>query len=465
MNKGLELIEAHHLFGVPYERIDVVVHPQSLIHSLVTLVDGATLAHLGHPDMRVPISYALHGPERIDAARRAARPRRRRRAHLRGARHRDVPLPAPRPRGRRGGRDGAVRAQRRQRGRRRRVPRGRDPLHRHPRRSSSACSRRCRRRAPTHFADLFDCDAEARPGAGDAAVASGTWPRQREARDELVPRLRAASRCSSSSTRPATSPPPRPSACGSSGSSSSSRPSSVSIKRGETEYGIGAIPLGGFVKITGMNPEEEIPQEVAAPRLLPPAGLEADLRDRRGAVREHRPRAFVFFFLAVGFGLDTGPTNTVGTVRQRLPAPGSSSRATRSSPSTASASTASRASSWPTRSASRSPPTAARVSRPTAASPRPRGPEGPPRRRAADGAHQARLLDAGGAAGPGPGRAANGDRLRLRGRPRDRSRRARPPASRSTGSGTSRRRPPPSSPASSTPRSAIRSRASSAPPR
>ena len=66
MNKGLELIEAHHLFGVPYPRIDVVVHPQSLIHSLVHLNDGATLAHLGHPDMRVPISYALHHPERAD---------------------------------------------------------------------------------------------------------------------------------------------------------------------------------------------------------------------------------------------------------------------------------------------------------------------------------------------------------------------------------------------------------------
>ena len=66
MNKGLELIEAHHLFAVPYERIDVVVHPQSLIHSLINLVDGSTLAHLGYPDMRVPISYALHGPDRID---------------------------------------------------------------------------------------------------------------------------------------------------------------------------------------------------------------------------------------------------------------------------------------------------------------------------------------------------------------------------------------------------------------
>jgi 1-deoxy-D-xylulose-5-phosphate reductoisomerase len=66
MNKGLELIEAHHLFGTPYERIDIVVHPQSIVHSLVQLCDGATLAHLGYPDMRVPISYALHHPERFD---------------------------------------------------------------------------------------------------------------------------------------------------------------------------------------------------------------------------------------------------------------------------------------------------------------------------------------------------------------------------------------------------------------
>jgi 1-deoxy-D-xylulose-5-phosphate reductoisomerase len=65
-NKGFEMIEAHHLFQVPYERIDVLVHPQSIVHSLVHLNDGASLAHLGYPDMRVPISYALHYPERAD---------------------------------------------------------------------------------------------------------------------------------------------------------------------------------------------------------------------------------------------------------------------------------------------------------------------------------------------------------------------------------------------------------------
>ncbi|HEX6666603.1 MAG TPA: 1-deoxy-D-xylulose-5-phosphate reductoisomerase [Solirubrobacterales bacterium] len=66
MNKGFEAIEAHHLFGVSYERIGVVVHPQSLVHSLIHLNDGSSLAHLGYPDMRVPISYALHYPERPD---------------------------------------------------------------------------------------------------------------------------------------------------------------------------------------------------------------------------------------------------------------------------------------------------------------------------------------------------------------------------------------------------------------
>jgi 1-deoxy-D-xylulose-5-phosphate reductoisomerase len=64
MNKGLEVIEAHELFGVPYDAVRVVVHPQSIVHSLVRFSDGAVLAHLGVPDMRVPIGYALSWPER-----------------------------------------------------------------------------------------------------------------------------------------------------------------------------------------------------------------------------------------------------------------------------------------------------------------------------------------------------------------------------------------------------------------
>src|SRR3954453_14395508 len=66
MNKGLELMEAHHLFGTPYDRIDVVVHPQSIIHALVQLCDGSTKAHMGYPDMRGAIGYALHPPDRAD---------------------------------------------------------------------------------------------------------------------------------------------------------------------------------------------------------------------------------------------------------------------------------------------------------------------------------------------------------------------------------------------------------------
>ncbi len=67
MNKGLEVIEAHWLFGLPFERIDVVIHHQSIIHSLVEFVDGSVKAQLGMPDMRVPIQYALAHPRRLSA--------------------------------------------------------------------------------------------------------------------------------------------------------------------------------------------------------------------------------------------------------------------------------------------------------------------------------------------------------------------------------------------------------------
>ena len=65
MNKGLEVIEAHHLFDVPYDKIEVVVHPQSVVHSMVEFVDGSLKGHLGYPDMRIPIQYALTTPERL----------------------------------------------------------------------------------------------------------------------------------------------------------------------------------------------------------------------------------------------------------------------------------------------------------------------------------------------------------------------------------------------------------------
>jgi len=65
MNKGLEVIEAHWLFGMPYDRIDILVHPQSIIHSMVEFVDGSVKAQLSYPDMRLPVQYALSYPERL----------------------------------------------------------------------------------------------------------------------------------------------------------------------------------------------------------------------------------------------------------------------------------------------------------------------------------------------------------------------------------------------------------------
>jgi 1-deoxy-D-xylulose-5-phosphate reductoisomerase len=65
MNKGLELIEAHYLFDMPAARLEVLIHPQSIVHSLVEYIDGSVLAQLGNPDMRVPIAHALGYPDRI----------------------------------------------------------------------------------------------------------------------------------------------------------------------------------------------------------------------------------------------------------------------------------------------------------------------------------------------------------------------------------------------------------------
>jgi 1-deoxy-D-xylulose-5-phosphate reductoisomerase len=67
MNKGLELIEAHHLFGLEQDRLDVLVHPESIVHSMVAFRDGSVLAQLGQPDMRIPIAYTLGWPDRLDA--------------------------------------------------------------------------------------------------------------------------------------------------------------------------------------------------------------------------------------------------------------------------------------------------------------------------------------------------------------------------------------------------------------
>ena len=112
MNKGLEVIEAHELFGVDFDRIDVVVHPQSIVHGMVEFVDGATIAQLSTPDMRLPIGLALGAPDRLPEAFGAIDWTTLGHAHLRAARPGDVPLPRARLRGRPGRRDGARGAER-----------------------------------------------------------------------------------------------------------------------------------------------------------------------------------------------------------------------------------------------------------------------------------------------------------------------------------------------------------------
>ena len=127
MNKGLEVIEARWLFGVPAAKIDVVIHPQSVIHSMVELVDGTVLAQLGVTDMRMPIQYALTYPERWPAAIPGVDFGRGHAPRLRAARPRQVPLPLarlPRARGRGHGAGGAQRGERGSRGGVPRRPRG-----------------------------------------------------------------------------------------------------------------------------------------------------------------------------------------------------------------------------------------------------------------------------------------------------------------------------------------------------
>ena len=181
VNKGLEVIEAHLLFDIPFDRIDVVVHPQQQIHSMVEFHDGSTIAQLGPPRMLVPIALGLSWPERLEDV--------------------DVPcdwtraqtwefhpldddaFPAVRagPAGRRGRRHLPGGLQRRQRGVRRRVPRRHDPLHRHRRhhrsgwstptpatRATRTASRGCSRRTPG--------PAPRPPGCSERGPRSRAWP-------------------------------------------------------------------------------------------------------------------------------------------------------------------------------------------------------------------------------------------------------------------------------------------------
>ena len=134
MNKGLEVIEAHELFGVGYDRIEVVVHPQSIVHSMVEFTDGATIAQLSQPDMRLPIGYALAWPDRLGTPFGRLDWAERRPPRLRAARPRGLPVPRAGLRGRADRRHRTGLAQRRQRGGGGCLPRRPHPLDRHTRR-------------------------------------------------------------------------------------------------------------------------------------------------------------------------------------------------------------------------------------------------------------------------------------------------------------------------------------------
>ena len=139
VNKGLELIEAHLLFDVPYADIDVVVHPQSIVHSMVTFTDGATIAQASPPDMRLPIALALAWPDRLPGRAAGLDWSTAQHVGVRPARRRGVPGRAPGPQaGGRWRRPGDV--QRRQRGGGRGVPGGSPGVPRHRRHSSRVLS-------------------------------------------------------------------------------------------------------------------------------------------------------------------------------------------------------------------------------------------------------------------------------------------------------------------------------------
>ena len=252
MNKGLEVMEAHHLFGTPYDRIDVVVHPQSIIHALVQLCDGSTKAHMGYPDMRVAIGYALHHPDRADL------PIENLDLVKLGRLDFEAPdldaFPACAWRARRRSRAAPRRA--------RSTPPTRSPS------TPSSTGRLGFMGIPrviegvleqlgSHrvhdFEALYVTDSEARELANELiAVRAMSWVLAFLGFAMLVilheaGHFFAAKAVGMRVERFALFFPPLV----------------YKYKRGETEYGVGAIPLGGYVKITGMNPAEEIPPEHA----------------------------------------------------------------------------------------------------------------------------------------------------------------------------------------------------------
>ena len=280
------------------------MHPESIVHAVVQLNDGASLAHLGLPDMRVPISYALHFPERADVPVPALD------LAAAGSLTFEEPdletfrcLALARDAALAGGtapcvlnaaNEVAVHA----------FLAGRLALPRHRARDPGRARGRGAH-AGDRLRGLYEADAHAREHAAGLVERLAV---ELEPRGARLPELRLpyvlaalgfavliilhelghftmAKRVGMRVERFLLFFPPI----------------LTKVKRGETEYGIGAIPLGGYVKITGMNPEEKLPPEIAHRGVLPPAGVEADRGDRRPGPLVNIVLAFVMlFFLAFG---------------------------------------------------------------------------------------------------------------------------------------------------------------------
>ena len=276
-------MEAHHLFAVPV-RANRRCGPPAVAdpRPRATWHDGAMLAHIGPRTCGLPISYALHSPAgRASTCRSSRRPRRRGRAHLRAASTSNLSRAAP---GARGGQAGGPRpASSTPPTRSRSTPSSTGSI---PFTGIAAAIERVLDEMPaqpvSHFDDLFAADAEARRRTEEPGrrVGSGmNWVLIFLGFSLLIVLHEAGHFFAAKATGMRVERfflffPPK----------------LVSIKRGETEYGIGAIPAGGFVKISGMNPDEELPPEAAHRGYYAPAGLEANRRDRRRPRGQHRPR-------------------------------------------------------------------------------------------------------------------------------------------------------------------------------
>ena len=202
VNKGLEVIEAHLLFGVDYERIEVVVHPQSIVHSMVEFIDGSTIAQASPPDMRLPISLGLDWPQPRQRRRAAAGLDHRDELDVRAARQRGVPVRCAGEEGRPGGRHLSRRLQRGERAGRERVPRRPAAVPRH-RRHDRARRRRARAAGRAHGRDPGRRGGVGQDdgGQGDREAVLSAGAVLREPQQPVAGSLKLSRRSLSSSSR------------------------------------------------------------------------------------------------------------------------------------------------------------------------------------------------------------------------------------------------------------------------